>query len=143
MSDIQIALLGPWQVRLAGQLMPRFPTAKVQALLAYLAVEAETAHTRDTLIGLLWGDYRADSARQNLRKALQHLRQLLRPGYLLTTNRTVQFNPESNSCLDITQFTQLVGACRQHPHADLLTCSACMERLQQAVDLYRVEKHVG
>jgi predicted ATPase/DNA-binding SARP family transcriptional activator len=137
MADVQIALLGPWQVRLAGQFIPRFPTVKVQALLAYLAVEAETPHTRDTLIGLLWGDYRPDSARQNLRKALQHLRQFLPSGYLLTTNQTVQFNPASDYCLDATQFTQLVDTCRQHPHADLLTCPACIARLHQAVELYR------
>src|SRR5262245_58170364 len=125
MPDLHIALLGPWQVQLAGQLIPRFPTAKIQALLVYLSVEAESAHTRDTLVGLLWGDYRADRARQNLRKALQHLRQITSPAYLLTTNQTVQFNPQSNYRLDVTQFSQLISTYRQHPHADLLACTAC------------------
>lgn len=60
-----------------GRPVTHFPTTKVQALLAYLAVEVQSAHTRDALLGLFWAEYSTPSARQNLRKTLQRLRRLI------------------------------------------------------------------
>lgn len=137
MANLQISLLGPWQVRLAGRLVTHFPTTKVQALLAYLAVEAHKPHTRDALIGLFWADYRTDSARQNLRKTLYRLRQLFPLDYLLISNQTIQFDPASAYSLDVTQFVRLLVATHHHPHANRLTCHICNTQLHQAVDLYR------
>lgn len=137
MTRLQLSLLGPWQLRLADKLVTQFPTAKVQALLVYLAVEASVAHARAALVGLFWADYSADSARQNLRKTLHRLRQTIPPDYLITTNQTIQFNLASDYQLDVAVFTRLLTDCRRHPHADLLTCAVCIERLQQAVALYR------
>ena len=136
MPTLQITLLGAMQVQVAGALALQFPTAKVQALLAYLAVEAKTAHPRDTLIGLFWPDFTMDSARQNLRQALFRLRQTISPTYLLVTNQTVQFNAKSDYSLDVTTFTALLTTCHRHAHAELSTCAACVARLQQAVELY-------
>src|SRR5262245_26186632 len=90
MPVLQLSLLGPYQVRLADTLETRFPTVKVQALLAYLAVEAQTSHTRDTLIGLFWPEHTTESARQNLRQTLFRLRQTIPPEYFRITNQTVQ-----------------------------------------------------
>ena len=137
MASLQLSLLGPWQLCLADKLVTQFPTAKVRALLVYLAVEAQTAHALDMLVGLFWADYSDDRARQNLRKTLQRLRQMIPPDYLLTTNQTIQFNPASDYQLDVAAFTRLLTICRQHPHADLWTCAACIDRLQRAVALYR------
>jgi DNA-binding SARP family transcriptional activator len=137
MSNLQISLLGPAQVRLTSQPALRFPTAKIQALFVYLVVEATTVHVRDTLSGFFWPDYTAASAHQNLRKTLQRLRQTIPPDYLLTTNQTVQFNTASDYQLDVADFIRLLTACRRHPHADGVTCTACIARLEQAVALYR------
>jgi DNA-binding SARP family transcriptional activator len=137
MPALQMALLGPMQVRFAGHLVARFPTIKVQALLAYLAVEAQSAHPRDALVGLFWPDYAPESARQNLRQTLFRLRQVIPADCLLITNQTVQFNPVSDYSLDVTTFTELITACRRHDHADLVQCRECSHRLQQAVELYR------
>lgn len=139
MTCLQISLFGPWQLRLAGKAVPRFPTVKTQALLAYLAVEAQVPHTREALIGLFWADYAAESGRQNLRKTLQRLRQMIPAAFLLTTTQTVQFDPRSHYQLDVTTFIRLLNDCRRHRHAERATCPACMERLQQAVALYQGE----
>lgn len=137
MPNLQLALLGSWQMHLAGQPVTHFPTTKVQALLAYLAVEAQSAHTRDALIGLFWAEYSADSARQNLRKTLQRLRQILPAAYLHATSQTIQFDPASDYHLDVTAFTRLVAPCRHQLVAVPLTCSVCIDQLEQAVALYR------
>jgi TolB-like protein/Tfp pilus assembly protein PilF len=47
---------------------------KIQALLAYLAVENSRPHTRDRLAGLLWGETGDERARHNLRQALAKIR---------------------------------------------------------------------
>ena len=54
MTPLQISLLGPVQIHLAEKPIPDISAHKNLALLAYLAVEAETAPPRDSLAGLLW-----------------------------------------------------------------------------------------
>ena len=52
-------------------------SARIQALLAYLALESARAHTREALAALFWPDEPDQVAKQNLRQALYQLRQLL------------------------------------------------------------------
>ena len=54
MARLSIRLLGPYQIALYGQPVTAFESDKVRALLAFLAVESERAHRRETLAGLLW-----------------------------------------------------------------------------------------
>jgi len=89
MSHLSLCLLGPPEVRLDGELVSGFPSAKVRALLFYLAAEAgqrrpgTVAHPREVLAGLLWPDYPERSAHTNLSNALSHLRAVLRDRPLL------------------------------------------------------------
>jgi len=137
MSELEIALLGPFQVRLAGNLVAHFATTKVRALLAYLAVENDCLHRRETLAGLLWPEQPESAARLSLRQTLFKLRQVIPPAYLLTSRQTVQFDPNSDYRLDVMTFTALMNDCHRHPHTNPATCRPCLERLQQAVALYR------
>jgi DNA-binding SARP family transcriptional activator/predicted ATPase len=137
MSDLEITLLGSFQVRLAGDLVPQFATAKVQALLAYLAMEAQHPHRREALAGLLWPEQPESAARLSLRQTLYQLRQVIPPVYLTSTRQTVQFNPDSDYSLDTADFSTLINMCRSHPHSDLVMCQPCQARLQEAVALYR------
>jgi DNA-binding response OmpR family regulator len=77
MPRLTISLLGSFQVALAGQPLSGFASRKVQALLAYLAVEADRPHSREELAGLLWPNYSEASARATLRSVLANLRRIL------------------------------------------------------------------
>jgi DNA-binding SARP family transcriptional activator/predicted ATPase len=142
MAHLSLSLLGTFEVILAGQPITTFEYDKVRALLAYLAVEADRPHRRETLAGLLWPERPERSAHQNLSQALFKLRHAIGdhevvPPFLQITPQTLQFNPSSDYQLDVSLFTTLITACQQHDHQRLATCEMCIERLQQAVTLYR------
>ncbi|MEW6232674.1 MAG: BTAD domain-containing putative transcriptional regulator [Chloroflexota bacterium] len=112
MPHLSLSLLGPFQVTLEGQPVTGFKSNKVRALLAYLAVEADRPHRREVLAGLLWPDWPNREALSNLRYALSNLRRVIgdrqaEPPFLLITRDALQFNPASDSCLDVTAFTDL------------------------------------
>ncbi|NJM40211.1 MAG: hypothetical protein HC853_05330 [Anaerolineae bacterium] len=124
-----------------------FATDKARALLAYLAIESNQAHTRSSLAALLWADYPEENARTTLRHVLHLLRQLLgddargetdeTAAYLLTTRQTLQFNVAAPHTLDIATFTNLLNQTKTHIHDRLESCSTCLAQLRQAVELYR------
>lgn len=142
MASLTIHLLASFQVRLNGRSLSDFPTDKARALLAYLVVERQRPHRRETLSSLLWPDQPDDRARQNLRQALSSLRQLLgdnhntAPPFLLVDRHEVQFNPLANLWLDVTAFTTLADACERHRHRALGQCLPCLRRLEEMVNLY-------
>jgi WD40 repeat protein/DNA-binding SARP family transcriptional activator len=142
LSHLTLSLLGQFQVVRDHQPVTAFETDKGRALLAYLAVESDRAHSRSALAALLWPGYGEESARTTLRHVLHQLRQTLgdaaaTPPFLLITRQTLQFNPQADHTIDVVQFTKLLAECAAHPHAQLLQCSACLERLRQAAELYR------
>ncbi|MBI3538517.1 MAG: winged helix-turn-helix domain-containing protein [Chloroflexi bacterium] len=77
MAFLAMNLLGTFKATLDGELITRFATDKERALLAYLAVEREQPHRRDSLMALLWPNQSKESAANNLRKSLFRLRQSL------------------------------------------------------------------
>src|SRR5262249_13620073 len=77
MLRLRLKVLGGFEARI-GSGQPRdIPTRKTRALLAYLAVPAGRAHTRDKLTGLLWSDRGDEQARNSLRQALTELGRIL------------------------------------------------------------------
>ena len=112
MGRLSVSLLGPLDIKLDEEPVSAFQSDKVRALLAYLAVEADRAHRRETLAGLLWPDYPQRSARTNLRNALANLRQVIgdaqaTPQFLDITRQTIQFNRSSDAWVDVRAFTEL------------------------------------
>ena len=132
MKGLQLNLLGKPEVVLNGAPVTAFVSAKVPALLAYLAVTGQ-AHSRDTLATLLWGDLPEATAKRNLTKALTNLRQLLEP-YLLIEWHSVAFNYQAPSAVDVGLFQAAVEGSAllepDNPERDLAP-------LRQAVSLYR------
>ncbi|MGW8249009.1 MAG: nSTAND1 domain-containing NTPase [Anaerolineales bacterium] len=113
MSNLEILLLGPFQVRLGGEVITGMRSDKVRALLAYLAVEADQPHRREKLAGLLWSGYPEESARASLRRALADLRAAINderanPPYLQVTRQTIQFDKASDAWVDVNAFCTLV-----------------------------------
>lgn len=145
MARLSISLLGTFRVLLHGTETVGFDSNKVRALLAFLAVESDRPHRRAALASLLWPDRPERSARHNLSQALFNLRAVLGdaqagddPAPALTANQqTIQFNAASDHWLDVAAFTAALDTAKQHPHRRLDVCDPCIERLQQAVDLYR------
>jgi|SRR5579859_119284 len=142
MARLSVALLGPLQVTLDGKPVTTFEYKKVQALLAYLAVEAGQPHSRASLANLLWPDLADAVARRNLTQALSSIRQSIghtgrNDLFLTVTNEGVQFNLTSDTELDLAEFNTLLAACDAHTHRSIETCTACAERLGRAATLYR------
>ncbi|MCA9955314.1 MAG: tetratricopeptide repeat protein, partial [Anaerolineales bacterium] len=130
MFDLSISLLGPFSASLGDEPLYKFRTNKVQALLIYLAMEAEQVHRREALMNLLWPDLPQPSAQVNLRQTIYRLRQAIpevtpKEGqqpvpFLISERQTVQINPEASFYLDVAAFLAQI---EQNP--------------AQAVNLYR------
>jgi predicted ATPase/DNA-binding SARP family transcriptional activator len=141
MASLSLAFLGPLRVSRDGKPVGGFESARVRALLAYLAVEADRPHQRDALAGLLWPEQPDQAARSNLRQALANLRLVLgdrtaEPPYLLVSRDAIQFNRASDHALDSADFLTLLAACQAHPHRRLEACASCAARLERAAALY-------
>jgi DNA-binding SARP family transcriptional activator/predicted ATPase len=134
MAHLSLSLLGPFQVTRAGEPVTGFEADKVRALLAYLVVEADRPHRRDSLVGLLWPDWPERTARTNLRNALANLRKAIgdrnaTPPFLLISRETIQFNTASDAWVDVAAFTNLLKS-KDSPQQ-------IIRRLEEAVALYR------
>jgi len=141
MAQIELSLLGTFTLTVDGAPVGRFRSQREAALLAYLAVEADQAHPRERLAGLLWPDKPEAVARQNLRQTLANLRVLLhdeqrQPPLLLAERNTVQWNRDSSYTLDVATFRTALAACVAHNHSDLAACTDCQTRLTEAVARY-------
>ncbi len=145
MAHLQLNLLGGFTATLDGQPLD-FRTQKIRALLCYLVLAADTSHTRDTLMGLLWSDSPQPAARNNLRVSLARLRKTLGVDkYLVLAPNTIRFNPQSAYTLDVTRFSQFANSRWQRtdseafendpPFANRVSRSAIRD-LQSAYALY-------
>ncbi|MBC8074696.1 MAG: SARP family transcriptional regulator, partial [Chloroflexales bacterium] len=139
---LSLSLLGPFQISAEG-LAVSFPLATARALLAYLAIEADRAHSRELLAALLWPDQPQNAAYANLRQTLARARKALGPhadiaALLTITPQTLQW-AGAGATVDTVRFERLLAECAAHPHPDLVGCAACAERLGQATELYRGE----
>ena len=153
MAHLTISLLGPFRASLDGEPITSFESDKVRALLAYLALEGDQPHRRETLAGLLWPEWPERSARHSLSQAIHNLRKVVEgraPGdlarsdegeiaspFFFITRHSIQFNTDSDHTLDVTTVAMLLAGCEKHRHDEVEACDACIERLQEAVRLYR------
>src|SRR5262249_61678245 len=108
MGQLILTLLGGFRARLDSGAPVALPTRKAQALLAYLAVPLGTAHPRDKLAGLLWGNTLETTARTSLRQTLYAIRKSLRdlrPQPLMLDRATVGHDPSAVGS-DVHEFPQ-------------------------------------
>ncbi|MBN1813293.1 MAG: AAA family ATPase, partial [Anaerolineae bacterium] len=140
MAHFSLSLLGAYRAVSDGKPVERFGSVKTQALLAFLAIEADRPHRRDSLAGLLWPEEPDGTARNNLRHALSMLRQAvgdrraavadagLAP-LLLVSRESVQFDCSADCWVDVHAFRALVGAGHEP--------ATSVEELERAIALYR------
>lgn len=116
MSHLSVRLLGGVEFSLdEGPPLP-LAAGKASALLAYLAAEPNTLHTRQALASLLWPERADTDALSGLRYALSNLRTVLQDReasqpFLLVDRAHVQLNPEADVWVDVTAFRQQAVAC--------------------------------
>jgi DNA-binding SARP family transcriptional activator len=100
---LEVRLLGQFEVLHDGKRVT-IPTRNAQSLLAYLALNADNAHRRERLAGLLWPDSSEENACSNLRHELWRLRKALETdeeSCFIADDLTIAFNPHSQYSLDV------------------------------------------
>ena len=128
MSCLTISLFGQFRVEQDGRAVTTFKSNKVRGLLAYLAVEVQRVHRRDSLATLLWPEWSDKEARSNLRYALSDLRNAIgdrqaEPAYLSITRETIQFNTDSEHSIDVLDFTSRLSSAA-HTSIEAALCLA-------------------
>lgn len=117
---LALTLFGPFEARYNTQPLA-FATDKIRALLAYLALEPDKPHRRETLAGLLWPDYPDEIALRNLRQAVYRLRQTLQdadptlPARLLTQTRPTLTLHADATTTDTARFAALLHDAKTAP----------------------------
>ena len=121
MARLVLRLFGRLEATLDGALITAFESAKVRALLAYLAAEADRPQRREALAEFLWPDWPQQSAMSNLRYALADLRKnlgdrkaeasglLAHPPYLIINRESLQLNREADIGVDVVEFELGIG----------------------------------
>jgi len=126
-DELQLHLLGGLGLTRGSVPLRGFLSAKVQALLCYLAVTGR-AHSREALMALLWGDMPEDRADHGLRQALSNLQKLVGT-HVSVTRQTISFDRNAPHYLDVDRFLQLLK------EAESATIRV-HRRLREAVELY-------
>ena len=103
---LALYLIGTPVVELDEAPIEDFGSAKVQALLFYLALNPEM-HARDSLAALLWPEMSDRKALTNLRNTLSNLRKRI-GDYLLTTRYTATLDRSRPFYLDVEEQTHLL-----------------------------------
>jgi DNA-binding SARP family transcriptional activator len=112
---MELQLLGPFRATLNGENFTDKITGKQRALLAYLAVEANRPHHRETLAGLLWSDQPTQKALHSLRQSLSSLRKSLpdeasHQPLITLTSEAVQLDLGLEDSLNVLTFTHSLEA---------------------------------
>jgi DNA-binding SARP family transcriptional activator len=120
MSQLEMRLLGGFEVRDAAGALAGFESQKVRALVAYLALHRTTESSRELLVDLLWPRADEATARQNLRQALYNIRRSLTrggasaiPQPLQTSRHAVRFDPGLVCWVDAEAFDEVQQALRR------------------------------
>ncbi len=111
-SRLEIRLLGGFEVRVDGRLVPSavWRQRRAAAIVKLLALEPTRARHREQLLDILWPDLDPDSAANNLRVALHHARLgLERAGapagvFLLREGDLVVLGPRNQTIVDVETF---------------------------------------
>ncbi len=145
--QLDIALLGPLQVRLQGEIAA-FRTDAERALLTYLALHQGQPQRRDTLAGLLSPDRPDEEALTYLRNRLTRLRSALAdaaatPPWLSADRKQILLRTGADIRVDSTRFRDLLAAVEHHAHRQLAGCPICLAHLDEAVGLVRGEVLAG
>ena len=127
---LSLSFLGPFRCLVDGvDISSDFRTKKERALLAYLAIESNRQHPRDTLGEIFWPGKPEGYARMNLRQALSGIRRAIqyqdeKSPFLLVSDDFVRFNSRSPVEVDCQIFDQVFERTSAHEHHSIDSCIA-------------------
>ena len=131
-ADIAASALGPLEVRVAGERVPRWNSLKARAVFQYLLIHQDRPTRRDALMALQWPEHSHNSARNNLNVALYSLRNTLdglgqgaQP--ILYRDGCYILNPDLTWWIDRNEFLSSVDYAQQARRAG---------RPEQVIDAY-------
>ena len=136
-GTLDIRLLGGLRIAFENRLISTVDAPRLQSLLAYLLLHAETPQPREHLAFLFWPDSQEAQARTNLRHAVHLLRRALPEAdrFLDSDGASVGWRADTPVWLDVAAFEQLTARAE---HARETGATGDMRRdLAAAVDLYR------
>jgi class 3 adenylate cyclase/streptogramin lyase len=125
---VNIRVLGPLEVVDEGRPL-RLGGVKQRALLAVLALRANTTVSADELIGAVW-EAPPTTARKALQVHVSQLRRALGPGRIVTRGRSYELRTEDDE-LDLACFERLVSEARATEPGEAATL------LRKAIALWR------
>lgn len=92
-AALSINLLGGFELHLDGEPVD-LRSKKARALVAFLALQPDTQHSREQLAALLWGDMPDERARHNLRQCVSALRTSIGEAALRVDGDCLSLDPE-------------------------------------------------
>jgi len=145
--DLQLNLFGSFSAKKHQGQEIAFRDDKVRALLAYLVVEYDRPHRRESLAEIFWGQSPEPRARQSLRMALTRLRKSLsgvivetyeKPPFLDISRQSVQIHPQTElHDIDVVVFEHLVAKCEENQTTSLDDAPFVRDWMSKAVTLYQ------
>lgn len=143
-EELRMRFFGGLRITLGASRLTDFTSRKSPALLAYLATSGQP-HTREFLIGLLWGESSEKRARASLRTVLWDLRRQL-GSFLVVDYHTISFNLQAPHWLDVAEFQKHLDtipslfsarpSLMETDSGTKLPTDAQADALQRAVELY-------
>ena len=113
------------------------PSQKAQALLCYLAAEADRSFARGQIIALLWEESSEREGRNSLSTVLTRLRQSLPVFPLRAEGDTLAWQADSEVRVDLHEFQSASHSVQLDRGAHAGDAAQRMQRLEQAAGLYR------
>lgn len=144
MDRLRISLLDKIFIEKDGEVFTDFNSDQLLGLLAYLLVERNYEHSRESLIELFWPEAGDTSARNQLRISLFRIKQAFQDvlgGESLVTgsNRVTELNTACKVWVDVYQFQSVVERYQdEFLNAGSLSASAIYE-LDEVLKLYKGE----
>ena len=137
MTHLALAFLGSFRATLGDEPVSGLQSPRLQALLAYLAVETNRKHARRALGEMIWPNRPEGEALEALRYALSNLRTAIgdreaAPPFLHITRTTLRFNTASDYTLDVDCFQQQIASAESASEDP-----TAIDALESAVALYR------
>ncbi|MFE9326390.1 BTAD domain-containing putative transcriptional regulator [Nocardia sp. NPDC052278] len=130
MVRVQIAMLGPLEIRLDDGGLIEVPGTRLRALLIALALEPGRAVPKATLVDWIWGEQPPSDAANALQALVSRLRRVLPDGSLDVQTGGYRLAVESHA-VDAVRFEKLLDQARGGADAQQA------ELLREALDLWR------